>query len=76
MFYYIFLAISILWAGGLLIIGTMLTHDYSMKKTLLTCFLTIIGILVVLFIALLMIGVMGQVVAWVRDIYREILFRL
>jgi DNA-binding beta-propeller fold protein YncE len=75
-FYYIFLAISILWAGGLLIIGTMLTHDYSMKKTLLTCFLTIIGILVVLFIALLMIGVMGQVVAWVRDIYREILFRL
>ena len=75
-FYYLFMAIALIWAGGLLIIGTMVTHEYTMFKTLLTAFLTLVGIGVVLFIGLLFVGVFGQVVGWLKDIYLEIAFRL
>ncbi len=75
-FYFLGLTFSTIWAAGLLVTGTMVIHEYSMPKTLVTVGLTFVGIIVVLFIALLLWGVFGQVVNWVRDIYLEIVFRL
>lgn len=74
-FYYLLLAVALIWSMGLLIFGTMVTHDYTMWKTLLTCFLVLVGIVVVLFIVLLLIGVSGQVIGFVRDVYLELVFR-
>ncbi len=75
-FYYLGLTVSTLWTVALLVTATMVIHEYSMPKTLATMALTFVGIIVVLFIALLLWGVFGQVINWIRDLYLEIVFRI
>ena len=54
----------------------MMTHDYSFGKTLLTVCLIVVGILLILFIALLFLNIVQQVVTYGQDIYQEIAFRM
>ena len=41
---YLALAIGVFWAGALLVLGTMMTHEYEMTKTLLIVIAIVIGI--------------------------------
>lgn len=75
-FYYFFLVLGVLWAGGLLFFGTMVTHDYDMKKTFYTTIFMIIGMVIVLFLGLLFFTLIDKMVGFVSDIYTEIAFRL
>lgn len=68
--------ITVVWVLALLVFGTMMTHDYSFGKTLLTVALILVGILLILFIALLFLNIVQQVVAYGQDIYQEIAFRM
>lgn len=74
-FYYVLSTISYLWAGVLLFIGMMVTHQYSVKKTILTTVLTILGMAILLFIGLLFFSVIQQIVNFAVTIYKEIRFR-
>lgn len=74
-FYYVFLSISYMWVAFLLFLGTMITHQYSVKKTLLTCICTIIGMGIMLFIGLLFFNVIQQIITFFITVYREIKFR-
>lgn len=74
-FYYVFGVISYLWAGLLVFIGTMITHQYSVKKTIVTCIITIVGMGILLFIGLLFFSVIQQMLTFVLTIYKEIRFR-
>lgn len=74
-FYYVFTVISYLWTIALLIVGMMVTHQYSMKKTLVTVLLTLVGMAIILFIALLFFSVIQQMIGFVLTIYKEIRFR-
>lgn len=74
-FYFIFANFSYLWTGVLIFLGTMITHQYSVKKTLLTILLTIVGMGVILFIALLFFSVIQQIINFITIIYKEIRFR-
>lgn len=74
-FYYVFTAISYIWTAALLLFGMMVTHQYSMKKTILTTVLTIVGMGILMFIGLLFFSVIQQMVTFAVTIYKEIRFR-
>lgn len=65
-----------LWFAVLLIIGTMSTHHYSMGKTITTCILTIVGMGVMIFIAMLFFSLIEQIMMFGNTLYKEIIFRL
>lgn len=74
--YQLVLAAGAAWAGVLLLSGTLITHEYTFNKTILTSVLTVIGIGVVVFIGMLLYVVVSQVAVFVSDVYTEVTFRL
>lgn len=74
-FYYVFTVISYLWTIMLLLLGMMITHQYSMKKTLVTTVLTLVGMAIIMFIGLLFFSVIQQFLTFVVTAYKEIRFR-
>jgi uncharacterized membrane protein len=54
----------------------MTIHDYETGKNFWTCLLTIVGIGVVLFIALLFVHVINVVVGFISSVYAELVLRL
>lgn len=74
-FYYIFSTISYLWTAALLFFGTMITHQYTIKKTIATVICTLVGMGIILFIGLLFFSVIQQMVNFALTIYKEIRFR-
>lgn len=74
-FYYVFTVLSYIWTAALLLLGMMVTHQYSMKKTILTTILTIVGMGILMFIGLLFFSVIQQMVTFVITIYKEVRFR-
>jgi hypothetical protein len=75
-FYHTFQTFSYIWAGGLLLFSTMITHQYSMKKTMLTVICTIAGMGIILFIGLLFFSVIQQILNFAITMYKELRFRM
>ncbi|HOB08035.1 MAG TPA: YIP1 family protein [Limnochordia bacterium] len=67
--------IALIWMAGLLFVGTMVTHEYTSVKTILTSISTIAGIAVVLFIVMLFTSLVVQVLGFVYRLYLEVAFR-
>lgn len=74
-FYYMLGFIAYAWAGALVFAGTMMTHEYTLGKTIFTCILTVIGMGIILFIGLLFFNVISEIIVFVSTVYREIRFR-
>ncbi len=74
-FYYVFGTVSYLWAGLLILLGTMVTHQYTLRKTILTCILTLVGMGIIMFIGLLFFSVFQQMISFAETIYKEVRFR-
>lgn len=74
-FYYVFGTISYLWFIFLLFIGTMITHQYSVSKTIVTCIITVVGMGIIMFIGLLFFNVIQEMITFVTTIYKELRFR-
>lgn len=74
-FYTFFTSLSILWTAALMIVGTMITHQYSMKKTILTIIGIMVGMAIIIFIGLLFTSVIQQIVNFFTVLYKEITFR-
>ncbi|MBQ8639896.1 MAG: YIP1 family protein [Lachnospiraceae bacterium] len=74
-FYHVFMAVSYIWAGFLLFCSTMITHQYSIGKTLVTIVLTIVGMAIIMFIGLLFFSVIQQMLGFGTTIYTELRFR-
>ena len=70
------LTIAFIWMGMLLILGVMVTHDYMIGKNLLTVLGTIIGMVCIMFIAILFSTLLGKLVGFVTNIVDEIRFRM
>lgn len=73
--YYLILVLSMIWAGLMLFIGTMITHEYSFAKTIGTSVLVVAGIGVSLFIMLLFSTVINHMIVFAIDIYSEAVLR-
>ena len=73
-FYYVLNSVSYIWTGILVFFGTMVTHQYSFKKTVLTCICTVVGLGIIMFIGLLFFSVIQQMITFFTTIYKEIRF--
>jgi hypothetical protein len=75
-FYWFLAGLSVLWTGVLIIAGMMMIHDYSVGKTLLSSFLTIIGMGVIVFVFVVFFSLISDSIAYFISLYKEILFRV
>ena len=73
-FYYALSTLSYVWTAFLIFFGTMVTHQYSFGKTVLTCICTIVGMGIIMFIGLLFFNVIQQMITFVTTIYKELRF--
>jgi hypothetical protein len=73
--YKFMIGFSLIWAAGLLIFGTMVTHQYTFGKTILTVILTIVGMGIITFIGLLFINLLNQMFGFATNMYKEISLR-
>jgi hypothetical protein len=62
------------WTGVLLFTGNMSAHQFTFKKTVFTTFLTIAGILILLFMMFLTFVLVSELFEFVRTLYNEVLF--
>ena len=75
-FYGVLSAIVVIWVALLLFFGMMVTHDYSLRKAVLSLVLTVVGILLVIFLGFLFINLIQQCWVFISRIYQELAFRL
>lgn len=68
-------AIAYIWMALLIIIGMQVTHDYSMGKNVLTIIATIVGMIFIMFLALLFISLITKMIALVTTISSELSYR-
>lgn len=70
------IGVAYVWVGFLLVFGVMTTHDYSFGKNILTVLGTLVGMVILMFIALLFSGLLGKIVSFFTNIYTEISLRV
>ena len=75
-FYGIIMGIGIAYTLIMALTGIMQVHNYTLGKTLLTLFLTIVAMLIVIFLVLLVTSFIGQVITFFKSIYTELIFRV
>ncbi len=67
---------AFLWLGALIFVGMMVTHDYSMFKSLVTSLGTIVAMGLIMFIGILFTTLLGKMVSFVTNIIVEINYRM
>ncbi len=65
-----------LWSGLLIFLGMMVTHDYSMGKNFLTTVGTLVGMVFIMFVALLFTTLLGKIVGFISNIVTELNYRM
>lgn len=71
----IFVTVMQLFTAYMLIMGTIVIHDYSFGKFVGTTILSVFGILIVIFLAIVIVILVQQVFMFVGTIYREFMYR-
>ena len=67
--------LAFVWMGIMVFFATMVTHDYSMGKNLLTFIFTIVGMAVIMFVAVLFTTLVGKIVSLITNIVTELQYR-
>lgn len=68
--------LSFAWSLLLIFASTMTIHDYTMGKNLFTVILSVVGMLIILFLAILLIILSNKIVSFIQQIYEEVINRL
>ena len=68
--------IAFIWLGLLIFFGTQVTHDYTMGKNIITILGTAVGMVFIIFIALLFTTLVAKMVSLVTNIVTEIQYRM
>ncbi len=68
--------LAFIWLGLLIFFGTQVTHDYTMGKNIVTIAGTAIGMIFIMFIALLFSTLVGKMISLVTNIITEIQYRM
>lgn len=68
--------VSFVWAAFLIFFGMMVTHDYSMFKTITTTIGTIVAMALIMFVAVLFTSLLGKILSFVTSIYTELSYRV
>ena len=67
--------VILIWILALLFFGLMITHDYSLSKSVLSVLLILVGICLIIFILLLLVHIVQEVYLFVYNSYTEIALR-
>lgn len=68
------LSLCYVWVGLLLFFGTMVTHDYSMGKNVITLIGTLVCACVIMFIMVLFSSLLIKMVSFISSIITEITY--
>ena len=68
--------LAFIWLGMLIFFGTMVTHDYSMGKNVITVLGTVVAMVFIMFIAVLFTTLIGKIVSLITNIVTEIQYRI
>ncbi|MFW6008593.1 MAG: YIP1 family protein, partial [archaeon] len=74
-FFYFFIFLGVVWTIALIFSSTIVIHEYSLSKTILTIICIIIGMGTVLFILVVAFMLASQITHFFQDIYNEILYK-
>ncbi len=74
--YTLFSGLAFVWTGFLVFSGTMVTHEYSVGKTIFAIVLIVAGMVLCLFLGLLFFVLIDQVIAFLDDLLKELSFRI
>lgn len=69
-------AVGVIWTGFLVFVGMMTIQQYTIKKTIFTIIIDVVGMLVVLFLFLLFFALIQQFVNFLYVLYTEFTLRL
>jgi len=69
-------SIAFLWVGMLIFFGMMITHGYSIGKGVLTALGTIVGMVFIMFVAVLFSTLITKVITFIYSIVEEVQYRL
>jgi hypothetical protein len=69
-------SLAFIWLGLLLFFGTMVTHDYTMGKNVITVIGTIVAMVFIMFVAILFTTLVGKIVSLITNIVTEIQYRM
>ncbi len=68
--------IGILWSFLVLLLGLMTIHEFSVSKTVFSLLLTLLGMAVIVFLAVLIFSLIQQMANFIISVYKEIIFRM
>ncbi len=68
--------IGFIWLGLLIFCGTMVTHDYSIGKNIITIIGTVVAMIFIMFLAILFSTLLGKLVGFVTNIVTELRYRI
>lgn len=68
-------ALALIWVGILIFFGTMTTHGYSMGKNILATLGTILGMVFIMFIAMLFFNLIRRMISFITEVATEISYR-
>lgn len=74
-FYYVLYGIVILYTVFLLVVGVMETHQYTLGKTVAVLIITLAGMVVAIFIAMLFVNLLNTMYDFVIKLYNEVMVR-
>ncbi|MDR0325205.1 MAG: YIP1 family protein [Oscillospiraceae bacterium] len=74
-FYSIIIGFGVAWTALLILIGIMTVHNYTLLKTVITLFLTLVAMLLIIFLALLLYDLLNQVFIFFQSVYTELILR-
>ena len=66
------MAIGVIWMVMLLFFGTLVTHDYSLGKNVITILGTILAMIVIMFVVILFSSLVIKMITFVIAIFKEI----
>ena len=66
------MAIGFIWAVMLLFFGTLVTHDYSIGKNIITILGTILAMVVIMFVVVLFASLVLKMITFVIAIFKEV----
>ena len=69
-------AFSIIWCAGLLILGLMMIHEYTLLKTLVFVVASAIGMLVIMILCLMVFSMTSEAIGYFASVGKEIIIRL
>jgi len=72
----VIIGIGFAWAGMLIFFGMMVTHDYTLFKSIVTSIGTIVGMAFIMFVGILFSTLLMKLITFITNIFVEISYRL